>query len=64
MGEPLTALEIEALTLFGEGLAVKQIAKALGASTRSIDRRLAEARRKYDVDSTRAAYRKLINHTA
>jgi DNA-binding NarL/FixJ family response regulator len=64
MGEPLTACEIAALTLFGEGLTVKEIAHELGRSPRTIERHLASARRKSDVGSTRAAYHRLADRTA
>lgn len=64
LAPPLTAREIEALTLFGEGLTVKEIAHALRCSARTVERHLDAARTKTGVDSTRAAYRRLLDRTA
>lgn len=60
-GQPLTATEVRVLTLFGEGMTIKEIAHAMGRSERTVEEHLKAARGKYGVPSSRAAYRRLLD---
>lgn len=58
----LTDKECEALRLLARGHDAKSAAQALGLSVHTVNERLAEARRKVGVSSSRAAARRLAQH--